>query len=224
MTDLKALLEAEANATPPPPIDTTATIVRIADHRRRRTAMVAGAAAVAVAATATFSIGNTRAEIPAVAPTTTPQPSPPETPGPGRESPGNCGKPVTARNNPAGPLRMTLKSARIEDKNGPWRIIVEVKVINHSAQTLSGMTGRGPHTMAAAMGNAFAFGGQRASLEGFELAPGASATYSGVMTLGDCIDAMDSSLGQTYQVYAAQTFDISGKSYAVSGGPWDVVR
>lgn len=222
MTDLKALLEAEANATPPPPIDTTATIVRIAQHRRRRTAMIAGAAAIAVAATATFSFGNTGGEIPTAAPpTTTPDLGTPATPGTERPPLGRCGKPVAAQNQPLLSLRMTLVSARIEDKDGPWRIIAEVKVTNHSAQTLSGTTGRGPHTMAAAMGNAFAFGGQFSSLEAFKLAPGESAIYGGVMVLGDCINAMDSSLGQTYQIYAEQTFNIDGRSYTVRGGPWD---
>lgn len=221
MTDLKALLEAEAKATPPPAIDTTATIIRIAHHRRRRTAMVAGAAAAVVAATATFSFGNTSGEIPTVAPSTTPdRPLPTMAPSIPRESLGSCGKPVPVRNQPASDLRMTLKSAGMLDSQPP-RITLEVKVTNHSARTLSGSTASGPLTMAATKGKAFAFGGQWSSLKTFELAPGASAIYTGVIVVGDCINAKDFD-GRTFEAHAEQTFVVNGKSYTVYGGPWNV--
>ncbi|MFC0623168.1 hypothetical protein [Kribbella deserti] len=224
MTDLKALLDlTDAAAGPPPPVDTTATIARIHRHRHRRTAAIVattGAVAAAVIVATTAGLHNRRADLP-VAVDTPRQTTPSATVG----TSGGCGKPVTVTETDQRiPLSMTLVSARVETSNGPWRIVVQVKVTNQSDKTLVGTTGRGPHTVAATKDLKFAFaaGGQFSSAHYVGLAPGQSATYSGAITLGDCDNAMDAAAKPDTQVFAQQEFSIDGETYTVYGGPWTI--
>jgi hypothetical protein len=147
---------------------------------------------------------------------------------------GGCGERVIGTVRAGAPLEMTAELAPEVPAEGGVRSAGTVTVTNRGPTTVTGTTALHPSLTVAEGGEVVATpAGIRDVGVAVDLAPGASQRFEAMVSLERCARGNESTSTSrlapgTYQVYAAQRFDLrdvdhpDGFTIVVQGGPWSI--